>query len=166
MTAGPRSGFKHLAPTGYRVKPGDMVYIDVGGRYMGYYSDCSRQRVCGEPDAEQLRFMETQITIVEEVVKAARPGAVIGDLAEIGIAIARDAGYEQWLYFRGHGIGCATHDLPSFAPGNPAALQENMVFCFEPMLVREGFGTACWEDIWRVTPTGVENLNRCQIRWW
>lgn len=166
MTAGPRSGFKHLAPTGYKVKDGDIVYIDVGGRYMGYYSDCSRQRVCGEADAEQIRFMETQITIVEEVMKEARPGAVIADLAEIGIAIARDAGYEQWLYFRGHGIGCATHDLPSFAPGNPAQLQENMVFCFEPMLVRENYGTACWEDIWRVTADGVENLNQCQIRWW
>jgi hypothetical protein len=47
--------------------------------------------------------METQIQIVEEVTKAARPGAVIGELADIGIKIARDAGYEQFLYFRGHG---------------------------------------------------------------
>jgi Xaa-Pro aminopeptidase len=166
LTAGARSGFKHLPPTNYRVKDGDVVYIDVGGRYMGYYSDCSRQRVCGEPTEEQIRFMETQITIVEEVTKVARPGAVIGELAQIGIQIARDAGYEEYLYFRGHGIGCATHDLPSFAPGNPAALQENMVFCFEPMLVKKDFGTACWEDIWHVTADGVANLNRCQIRWW
>jgi Xaa-Pro dipeptidase len=166
VTAGPRSGFKHLAPTGYKVKEGDMVYVDLGGRYMGYYSDCSRQRVCGEATPEQLRFMETQIAIVEEVTKAARPGSVIGDLSEIGIKIARDAGYEDFLYFRGHGIGCATHDLPSFAPGNPKKLEENMVFCFEPMLVKKEFGTACWEDIWWVTPNGVENLNRCPIRWW
>jgi Xaa-Pro aminopeptidase len=166
LSAGPRSGFKHMAPTGYIVQPGDMVYIDVGGRHLGYYSDCSRQRVCGEPTAEQLRFMETQITIVEEVMKCVRPGAVIADLAEIGIRIAREAGYEQYLYFRGHGIGCATHDLPSVAPGNPVALQENMVFCFEPMLVKKEFGTACWEDIWHVTSDGVERLNECQIRWW
>jgi Xaa-Pro aminopeptidase len=166
MSAGPRSGFKHMAPTAYKVQPGDMVYIDVGGRHLGYYSDCSRQRVCGEPTAEQLRFMETQITIVEEVMKRVRPGAVIAELAEIGIRIAREAGYEQYLYFRGHGIGCATHDLPSVAPGNPVALQEHMVFCFEPMLVKKEFGTACWEDIWHVTADGVERLNECQIRWW
>jgi Xaa-Pro aminopeptidase len=166
VAAGPRSGFKHVAPTNNRVSPGDMVYVDLGGRYMGYYSDCSRQRVCGEPTAEQLRFMETQIKIVEEVTKAARPGAVIADLAEIGIKIARDAGYEQYLYFRGHGIGCATHDLPSFAPGNPKKLEENMVFCFEPMLVKYEFGTACWEDIWWVTSNGVQNLNECPIRFW
>jgi Xaa-Pro aminopeptidase len=123
VVAGPRSGFKHLPPTSNKVKEGDMVYLDLGGRYMGYYSDCSRQRVCGDPTAEQLRFMEAQIKIVEEVTNAARPGAVIADLAEIGIQIARDEGYEQYLYFRGHGIGCATHDLPSFAPGNPNKLE-------------------------------------------
>jgi Xaa-Pro aminopeptidase len=166
LAAGPRAGFKHLPPTGYRVRPGDMVYIDVGGRYMGYYSDASRQRVCGEPTAEQRRFMETQITIVEEVTAAARPGAVIGDLAAIGTEIARRAGYEPFLYFRGHGIGCATHDLPAITPGNRAALEAGMVFAFEPMLVRTGFGTACWEDLWWVTDTGVERLNRCRIRWW
>ncbi len=166
VCAGPRAGFKHMAPTSYRVKAGDMVYMDVGGRYMGYYSDNSRQRVCGEPTVEQRRFMETQIEIVEEVMGAARPGAVIGALAEIALARARKAGYEDDLYFRGHGIGCAVQDLPAFAPGNPAALEENHVFAFEPMLVRKEFGTACWEDVWWVTPTGVERLNRCPVRWW
>lgn len=166
LTAGARSGFKHLAPTNYCVQPGDMVYIDVGGRYMGYYSDCSRQRVCGDPSQEQLHFMETQIAIVEAVMAQAKPGVAIGDLAQIGLQMAQDAGYSDYLYFRGHGIGCATHDLPSIAPGNQMKLQENMVFCFEPMLVKKDFGTACWEDIWWVTPTGVERLNKCQIRWW
>lgn len=164
--AGPRSGFKHVPPTAYRVREGDMVYIDVGGRYMGYCSDGSRQRVCGTPSDEQRRFMETQIAIVETVMGAARPGAVIADLAAIAQAIARDAGYEEYLYFRGHGIGCGVQDLPAFTPANRKALEENMVFAFEPMLVRKDFGTACWEDIWWVTAAGVERLNRCQIRWW
>ena len=155
-----------MAPTGYRVRPGDMVYVDLGGRYMGYYSDTSRQRVCGEPTAEQLRFMETQIGIVEAVTGAARAGVVIADLADIAVGLAREAGYDDCLYFRGHGVGCAVQDLPAFAPGNPAALAENMVIAIEPMLVRQGFGTACWEDVWRVTRDGTERLNQCQIRWW
>jgi Xaa-Pro aminopeptidase len=166
LCAGARAGFKHMAPTAYQVREGDMVYIDVGGRYMGYHSDTSRHRVCGTPSAEQLRFMETQIAIVEEVMGAARPGAVIGDLAALALARARRDGYADYLYFRGHGVGAATQDLPAFAPGNPARLEQNMVFAFEPMLVRTGFGTACWEDVWWVTASGVERLNRCPIRWW
>lgn len=166
VAAGERSGFKHVAPTGYVVKEGDIVYVDLGSRNMGYYSDCSRQTVCGTPSAEQLRFMEAQIAIVEEVMKKAGPGVVIGDLAEIGIAMAREAGYEQYLYFRGHGIGCATHDKPSIAPGNPVKLEPGMVFCFEPMLVKFRFGTACWEDMWHVTQAGVERLNEAPYRFW
>jgi Xaa-Pro dipeptidase len=166
LAAGPRAGFKHMAPTTYEIRGGDMVYIDVGGRWRGYHSDCSRQRVCGAPSDEQLRFMETQIRIVEETTRVARPGVVIAELAKIGTAIAREAGYEEYLYFRGHGIGCGTHDLPSFSPASDHVLREGMVFAFEPMLVRKGFGTACWEDIWHVTPAGLERLNRCPIRWW
>jgi len=107
--------------------------------------------------------METQIRGSDE---GCQVWAVIADLAEIGIQIARDAGYEQYLYFRGHGIGCATHDLPSFAPGNPKRLEENTVFCFEPMLVKNEFGTVCWEDIWWVTSDRVERLNECPFRFW
>ncbi|HKV43394.1 MAG TPA: Xaa-Pro peptidase family protein [bacterium] len=166
LCAGARAGFKHMAPTAYQVREGDMVYIDVGGRYMGYHSDTSRHRVCGTPSAEQLHFMETQIAIVEEAMGAACPGAVIGDLAELALARARREGYADYLYFRGHGVGAATQDLPAFAPGNPARLEQNMVFAFEPMLVRTGFGTACWEDVWWVTASGVERLNQCPIRWW
>lgn len=166
VCAGARSGFKHMAPTGYRVREGDIVYMDAGARYMGYYSDASRQRVCGTPTAEQRRFMETQIAIVEEVMAEARPGAVIADLAKIAIARADEAGYADYLYFRGHGVGAAVQDLPVFAPGNPARLEQNMVFAFEPMLVRTGFGTACWEDDWVVTASGVDRLNQCPVRWW
>jgi len=166
LCAGARAGFKHMAPTAYRLQPGDMVYIDVGGRYMGYYSDVSRARVCGDPSPEQRRFLETQIRIVEDVMAAARPGVAIAALATLAERLAGDAGFGEYLYFRGHGVGCAVQDLPAFAPGNPATLQENMVFAFEPMLVRRGFGTACWEDVWRVTADGVERLNSCPVRWW
>ena len=166
VAAGARSGFKHVAPTANKVKQATWsMWISAAVTWAttvivrGSVFAATRR-------LEQLRFMETQIQIVEEVMKSAKPGAVIADLAEIGIQIARDAGYEQYLYFRGHGIGCATHDLPSFAPGNPKKLEEDMVFCFEPMLVKKEFGTACWEDIWWVSSDRVERLNECPFRWW
>lgn len=166
VVAGKRAGFKHLSPTDYTVQRGDMVFVDLGARYMGYYSDCSRQRVCGDPSAEQLEFMETQIQIVEAVTRQIRPGAVVADVARIGIEIAEDAGYGEYLYFRGHGIGCHTHDLPSLSPTNRAMFETGMIFCFEPMLVKKEFGCACWEDMWLVTEDGVERLNQAPIRWW
>jgi Xaa-Pro dipeptidase len=166
MGSGPRAGFKHTAPTDRKLQLGDMVYTDLGCRMGGYYSDCSRNRVVGEPTGEQRRFMEANVLINEACMAAARPGAVIGDIAKIAIEVAKEQGYENYLYFRGHGIGTSTHVPPSFFPGNPAKLEENMVFCFEPMLVKEEFGTACVEDIYWATKDGVENLNKCPSRWW
>ena len=154
-----------MAPTTYRIRDGDLVYIDVGGRYMGYYSDCSRQRICGTPSDEQLRFMETQIGIVEACVDMIRPGTRVASIAEVGLEMAKTAGYEGYLYFRGHGIGCATHDLPSIAPGNPAEFEENMVFCFEPMLVRKDFGTAVVENVLHMTEQGAVALNEVTKNW-
>jgi Xaa-Pro aminopeptidase len=166
LVAGARSGLKHLAPSSYAIAEGDMVFIDVGARYMGYNSDCSRETVCGEPTAEQLRFMNTQAEIVQAVSDRIRPGTVIGEMAALGQSMADDAGYTEWFYFRGHGVGCGLTDLPALAPGNPATFEQGMVFALEPMLVRFGYGTACWEDIWHVTETGLERLNRSTPRFW
>ncbi|RJQ04687.1 MAG: aminopeptidase P family protein [Bacillota bacterium] len=166
MSSGPRAGFKHTAPTDRKLQLGDLVYTDLGCRVGGYYSDCSRNRAVGEPTKEQRHFMEANVLINEACMAAARPGAVIGDIAKIAIEVAKENGYEDYLYFRGHGIGTTTHVPPSFFPGNPAKLEENMVFCFEPMLVKKEFGTGCVEDIYRVTKDGVENLNKCPARWW
>src|SRR4051812_5022226 len=166
LVAGKRSGLKHLPPSTYRIEPGDMVFIDVGARYMGYCSDCSRETVCGEPTDEQLRFMNTQADIVQAVSERIRPGTVIGDVAALGQEMADEAGYTEWFYFRGHGVGTGLTDPPALAPGNPLTFEQEMVFALEPMLVRFGFGTACWEDIWHVTATGVERLNQATPRFW
>ncbi len=166
VVAGARSGLKHLPPSDYAIQNGDIVFIDLGARYMGYCSDCSRQTVCGEPSPEQLDFMETQAQIVEEVSSRIAPGVIIGEMAAVAQGMAEEAGYGSYLYFRGHGVGTSLADSPALAPGNPAAFEEGMVFALEPMLVKLDFGTACWEDIWHVTADGVERLNRCTPRFW
>ena len=78
----------------------------------------------------------------------------------------RVTGYEEWFYFRGHGIGATTHIPPSFVPGSNAILERNMTFAYEPMLVRKGFGTACVEDLYVVTATGCERLSEAPEKWW
>ncbi|MFQ5911976.1 MAG: M24 family metallopeptidase [Nitrospinota bacterium] len=166
LSSGPRSGFKHVPPTDRRLQGGDMVFADLGGIVKGYASDASRGRVVGEPDAEQRDFLESQIEIVERCMAQMKPGTRIKDLGKIATDVAKERGVEQWLYFRGHGISTFSHVPPSINPANEARLEENMVFCFEPMLVREEFGTACVENMLWVTRDGVEPLNRCPWRWW
>ncbi|MBI4278667.1 MAG: aminopeptidase P family protein [Armatimonadetes bacterium] len=166
MVAGPRCGFKHVGPTNRKLQRGDIVYVDIGARYRGYCSDTSRHRTVGDPTPEQRRFMETQIQILDACIAGMRPGVRSGDLAPMAQEMARGAGYENEFYYRGHGIGCGIFELPSIHPKDQMPLEPNMVFVHEPMLVRAGFGTACVEDMYRVTPSGCERLSTCPVRWW
>jgi len=139
----------------------------MGARYKGYCSDTARGKVVGDaPTPEQRRFLNAQIAIVHETIAMVKPGVRIGDLATRAAEMAKEFGYEEWFYFRGHGIGATTHIPPSFVPGSNAILERNMTFAYEPMLVRQGFGTACVEDLYVVTATGCERLSEAPENWW
>jgi Xaa-Pro aminopeptidase len=164
---GPRSGFKHVAPSDRRLQAGEIAFTDMGARFKGYCSDTARGRVVGDaPTPEQRRFLNAQIEIVHETIAMVKPGVRIGDLAARAAEMAKEFGYEEWFYFRGHGIGATTHIPPSFVPGSNAILEQNMTFAYEPMLVRKGFGTACVEDLYVVTATGCERLSEAPEKWW
>ena len=166
LASGPRAGFKHVPPQDRRLKAGDWLYVDLGCRIHGYYSDASRNRVVGTPTREQREFSQANLEIVHACVEAVRPGVTVGDIAKIADRVAREWTVEPFLYFRGHGIGTATHVPPSFSPASPTVLEEGMVFVFEPMLVRTEFGTACVEDMYAIRATGCERLSEARENWW
>ena len=164
---GPRSGFKHSIPTNRKLRAGEIAFTDLGARLKGYCSDTARGKVVGgAPTPEQRRFLDAQIEIVHETIAMIRPGVRIGDVATRAIEMAKEFGYEEWFYFRGHGIGPTTHIPPSFVPGSNVILEANMTFAYEPMFVRKDFGTACVEDLYVVTATGCERLSEAPERWW
>jgi len=166
ISSGPRSGFKHVAPRNKQFAAGELVFVDLSSRFKGYFCDNSRHTVVGTPSDEQLAFMEANIQITQAVIDQMKPGVVIKDLAAVAIELARELGVEQWLYFRGHGIGTAVQDLPAFSPKQTAALEPGQVFVFEPMLVRYDFGTACVEDMFAVHEDRVEQLTTAPWRYW
>ena len=164
---GPRSGFKHSIPTNRKLQAGEIAFTDLGAQLKGYCSDTARGKVVGRaPTAEQKRFLDAQIQIIHETIAMIRPGVRIGDVATRATEMAKEFGYEEWFYFRGHGIGATTHIPPSFVPGSNVILEANTTFAYEPMFVRKGFGTACVEDLYVVTATGCERLSEAPERWW
>jgi Xaa-Pro aminopeptidase len=164
---GPRTGFKHMVPTDRKLQAGEIAFTDLGCRYHGYCNDIARGRVVGgAPSPEQRRFLNAQIEIVHETIAMIKPGVRIGDVGASAEEMAKAYGYEEWFYFRGHGIGATTHIPPSFVPGSNAILEKNMTFAYEPMFVRKNFGTACVEDLYVVTADGCERLNEAPEKWW
>jgi len=101
--------------------------------------------------------------LIEEVRPAMRPGATVGDLDDLATgARARHGLAEFGVYGIGHGIGLRFEELPAstIIPAHRNfPLQEGMTVTIgHPVLAIPGFGGVRFEDVYRVTPSGVEIL--------
>jgi Xaa-Pro aminopeptidase len=168
VTAGPRAGLKHCAPTNRPMERGDMVFIDMAACFKGYYADVSRCTVVGEANAEQRRMLDTAYEMFQAVVAAIRPGVYVPDLHTIANDIARKAGYDREIMPKGfgHGLGTSLFERPDVRIISETILQPGMIFALEPMLVRYGFGTAVVEETVLVTPDGCELMSGSPLVTW
>jgi len=168
MVGGPRSGHKHVTPSPRKLEDGDMIFMDMGINYQGYNTDCCRSMVAGKAGAKQKEILETALEMEESVIAAGGPGVKISDLQKIAKDIADRAGYGEYHCTTGfgHGIGTNLAEMPVLFEGNEATLEEGNTFALEPMIVIEGLGTGCFEDIVAITETGCEALSPARKRTW
>ncbi len=161
LTTGPRAGLKHGYPSARRVKEGDFIFVDLGTSYHGYLSDVGRTFVLGKPDDMQLRMQQTALAMNLSVLETTKPGVRICDVQSACEKIANDANLGEYYFPTGfgHGIATAFAEMPVLFPDNEAIFEAGMTFASEPMIVVEGVGTACYEDIMLVTEKGCVSLS-------
>jgi Xaa-Pro dipeptidase len=160
--------------TGRTLALGEQVQVDVGAIYWGYRGDLSRVTTVGRPSPEVRAIMETTAQMYEAMLRAVRPGAMVAEVAEAALAVARAGGMEPYLYrspnhgvgFLGHGIGCWYHGPPEIRADAEEALETNMVVVLEPILGHPGVGGAKIEDPVLVTSHGAERLSNLELRTW
>jgi Xaa-Pro dipeptidase len=151
------------------IRAGDLVFIDIGAMWNGYFGDIGRTIVCGEPSAEQRRIYRAVWDGLAAGIEAMRPGATN---AEVTAAIrARAASHgvgDRFLsLFIGHGIGCGSNEPPYIGEAFPGAatvtLEPGMVFAVEPLIWLPGIpggGGVRLEDMVAVTETGPRRISR------
>jgi Xaa-Pro aminopeptidase len=151
------------------IRHGDLVFVDIGAMWNGYYADVGRATVCGEPSAEQRRIYRAVYEAHLAGLEAMRPGATNLDVAR---AIRRQVaahGLEEHMLtlFIGHGVGVGSNEPPYIGEVFPGAaemeLQPGMVFALEPLVwvpgVRGGGGVRL-EDMVVVEETGPRVISR------
>ncbi len=128
----------HGIPNDTPLADGDIVGIDCGVLYKGYYGDAARTFEVGAVNAEAGRLLRTTRDSLAAAVAAITPG---GHLSDIGSAVetkVREAGFSVVKEFVGHGIGTALHEepqVPNFgAPGRGPRLKPGLVLAIEPMV--------------------------------
>ena len=129
-------------PSGDKViEDGDLVILDIGGVYKGYFSDIATTVVAGKKDNEKQRVLDTAKRALDAALKAVRPG-VPGKVIDLAARdITTEAGYgKNHLYGCCHGVGLQHCEPPFFGPDTGQLVRENMLFNIDLGLFGFDFG--------------------------
>jgi Xaa-Pro dipeptidase len=122
-------------PTSRPLQPGDVLMLDTGCVWDGYFCDFDRNWAIGSADDMARRVHDVLWRATEAGIAAARPGNSCRDLfiamSEV-IAEMDDSGGDVGRL--GHGLGMQLTEQPSHAMFDRTELAENMVLTIEPSL--------------------------------
>ena len=153
--SGPRAALPHGIPGARQVADGEVLLFDFGAQVAGYRSDMTRTLFVGEPTAENLALYEivtgAQDAAFEALAHALAEGSrpTGREIDEVSRDVIRAAGHgDHYGHSLGHGIGLATHELPSLGPNAPeSALPAPTVFSVEPGIYLDGVTGVRIEDL-------------------
>ncbi|NOZ28013.1 MAG: type I methionyl aminopeptidase [Chloroflexi bacterium] len=148
----------HGIPSPKRIlREGDIISIDVGAIYEGFYGDSAWTYAVGEVDEEARRLMEATEGALYAGIAAARAGH---RLREVSAAIQRyveERGFNVVREYTGHGIGRAMHEPPQVLNyvnehdvEGRIVMRPGLTIALEPMVNAGTWRTRVLRDGWTV----------------
>jgi Xaa-Pro aminopeptidase len=175
VNSGPESKVGHVGPTDILLERGHLVHFDFGVKQAEYCSDIQRMVYLlkpGETTAPKpvQHAFQTVVLAIQEAVKAMQPGTTGAEIDYIARQAVTDAGYPEYMYGTGHGLGRAAHDGGGMLGphwekyGNlpDHTLEAGQVYTVEPGVAVPGYGYVGLEEDVLVTKTGAELLSAGQ----
>jgi methionyl aminopeptidase len=142
----------HGIPSNRALREGDIIGLDYGVIYEGFYGDSAITVGVGGVSAEAQRLMEVTKDSLYKGIEQLREGKRLGDLGFVVQQIAERAGYSVVRAFVGHGIGKKLHEeppVPNYGePDRGLRLKEGMVLAIEPMINAGGHEVEIKDDGW------------------
>lgn len=142
----------HGIPSSRRLRDGDIISLDFGVLYEGYYGDAAVTYPVGEitPKAKKL------IKVAEETfykgMEQMKAGKRISDISFAIQSHVESQGFSVIRAFVGHGIGLSLHEepqVPNFGPsGRGPKLKSGMVLAIEPMIAMGDWDVEILDDNW------------------
>jgi methionyl aminopeptidase len=133
---------------------GDIVSIDCGLSYNGFYADKAVTVAVGQVSDEARRLVETTRAALEAAIAQMREGATLGDVSAAIQRTAEAAGMSVVRDYTGHGIGRRLHEEPQVmnygTPGTGPKLRRGAVLAIEPMVNLGTWQTETLRDHWTV----------------
>lgn len=128
----------HGLPTNKPLEDGDIVSVDCGAKFEGFYGDHAFTFEVGEVNPKTKKLLQVTRECLDKAIEACVVGNKIGD---IGFAVqvhAERNGYGVVRDLVGHGLGRKMHEEPQVPnygkPGKGAKIENGMVIAIEPMI--------------------------------
>ena len=128
----------HGFASDYRLREGDIVSVDCGTIYKGFYGDSAYTFPVGEVSGETQKLLDiTKESLYRGVAQAVR-GNRVGDISYAIQSYVEGNGFSVVREMVGHGIGRKLHESPEVPNygrrGQGKKLEDGMVICIEPMI--------------------------------
>jgi methionyl aminopeptidase len=137
-----------------KLKKGDIVSVDMGVIYEGYYGDAAKTYAVGSISDTASKLLEITENSLQKAIEQAKPGKRLGDVSYAVQKTAEEAGFSVVRDFVGHGIGRSLHEEPQIPnygkPNTGIKLLAGMVIAIEPMINEGGYKVEMLDDNWTV----------------
>jgi methionyl aminopeptidase len=128
----------HGTPSSYKLKSGDLLKLDFGVIYDGWYADAAWTIGIGKINDEAQKLIKVTEQALYEGIKQMKAGNHLGDIGWIVSKTVHKYGFNVVDGLTGHGVGKELHEEPSVfnegKKGNGLKLQAGMVLAIEPMV--------------------------------
>jgi len=144
----------HGMPSERVLEEGDIVGLDFGVFYQGFFGDATVTLPVGKVTAKALRLMQVTEQSLYAGIAQAREGNRLGDISAAVQSVVEEAGYSVVRDFVGHGIGKDLHEepqIPNFGQkGRGIELKKGMILAIEPMVNEGKYKVQVLPDGWTV----------------
>jgi methionyl aminopeptidase len=144
----------HGIPSKRRLRAGDIVGLDLGAKWEGYYGDAAVTVPVGKVSSEAENLVAAAREALAIGIKQVEVGRHLSDISHAIQHYTEGRRYSVVRDFVGHGIGTALHEapqVPNFGPpGRGPRLKAGMILAIEPMVNLGGADVEILDDGWTV----------------
>lgn len=142
----------HGIPSSRHLREGDIISLDFGVVYNGFYGDAARTFPVGKVSSLAKKLIEVVEKSFFKGMEHVKVGNRISDVSASIQAYVEKQGFSVIRSFVGHGIGFSLHEepqIPNFGPpGHGAEIKPGMVMAIEPMIAAGDWNVEILTDNW------------------
>ncbi len=148
----------HGVPSDYVLKEGDILKIDIGVNYQGYFTDAAVTIGIGQISQKAEELIKTTKEALDKAIELCFPNNHLGDLGWIIEETVTKKGFSIIKNLTGHGTGFSLHEEPTVynygKKGTGLKIEPGLVLAIEPITSLGSGEIKQWPDDSYVTKDG------------